>query len=321
MGSGDQDVSEITLGNYYRVRREHPPFNVRLDDVDVAVAELAHYSTAGGTTIVELSSIGLGRDPVALREISRRSGVHIIMGCGFYWSDYHPTWLSERTVDELARQMITDLVEGVDGTGIRAGVIGEVGLSWPIHPDEERVLRAAVRAQRATGAGLVIHPGHHRTAPLRIMDIVRDECGDPSRTVIGHLDRTLFALDDMLELAETGCYLEFDLFGQEMSHYPFAGLETPVDMPSDATRVDYLADLTEHGHLERLIISQDVFNKTSLRRYGGEGYGHILEHILPLMARKGFTEEQIRTITTANPHRVLARQRTASDTHFIPTLH
>lgn len=314
-GDSREEITEITLENYYRVRREHPPINLRLDDREVAAQELALYAEAGGRTIVDATSIGLGRDPLALRELAERTGVNVVMGCGYYWSDYHPLDLADRGIDDIARTLIEELVVGVDGTGIRAGVIGEIGLGWPIHPVEERMLRAAVRAQIQTDAGILIHPGHHVDAPLAIMSIIEDEGGDPSRVVMGHLDRTLFRLKDMLLLARTGCYLEFDLFGQEMSHYPFAGLEAPVDMPNDATRVDYLVALVERGHLDRLIIAQDVCNKTSLRHYGGEGYVHILEHVIPLMRRKGLNEQQILTITQSNPRRALTGEPFPPITH------
>jgi phosphotriesterase-related protein len=118
---------------------------------------------------------------------------------------------------------------------------------------------------------------------------------------MSHIDRTLFDLDAMLRLADTGCYLEFDLFGQESSYYPFA----EIDMPNDATRVDYLIALRERGHGDRLLVAQDICFKSHLQRYGGEGYGHLLRNVVPLMRRKGFDDEAIARLTVHNPLTVL----------------
>lgn len=300
-----EEDREISLWNYYKTRRDHPPENLRLLDRDVAVTELGLYAASGGRTIVDATSIGIGRDPEGLRDIAERTGVNVIMGCGYYWRDYHPAHLASASVAELADGIITDLTKGVGDTGIRAGVIGEIGLSWPLDATEESVLRAAVVAQRETGAGLLVHPGHNEAAPFDVMRVVESAGGRPDRVVMSHIDRTLFSTEAILALAATGCYVEFDLFGQEMSHYPFKPIDKPIDMPNDATRVDYVIELVANGYLDNVLIAQDICNKTSLRTYGGEGYAHILDHILPLMRCKGLTEEQIQTITVDNPRTAL----------------
>src|SRR5205085_8761699 len=113
--------------------------------------------------------------------------------------------------------------------------------------------------------------------------------GDPKRMIVSHIDRTLFTLEAMNALAAEGCYVEFDLFGQESSYYPLA----PIDMPNDAMRVNYLRGLIEAGYLEQLVIAQDICNKAHTSKYGGEGYGHILENVVPLMRRKGMRADEI----------------------------
>lgn len=297
--------SEITLENYYRVRREHPPVNLRLDDLETAVAEVALYAAAGGGALVDATSIGLARDPEGLREVARRTGVTIVMGCGYYWHDYHPPELATMSVEQVVEVIVGDLTQGAQGTDVRAGVIGEIGLGWPVHPDETTVLRAAARAQQQADVGLIVHPGHHETAPFLAMREIEAEGGSLDRVVMSHVDRTLFSADAVVALAETGCYVEFDLFGQEMSYYPFRQAESTVYMPNDATRIDYVVALVEAGHLDRVLISQDVCNKTTLRTHGGEGYVHILEHVIPLMRSKGMSDAEIRTITVDNPRRAL----------------
>jgi phosphotriesterase-related protein len=116
---------------------------------------------------------------------------------------------------------------------------------------------------------------------------------------VGHLDRTLFTVESMLELAATGCYLEFDFFGLETSRY------NHLNAPNDMGRVDYLTALVEAGYARQLLISMDVYSKTRLTKYGGEGYAHIIENVIPLMRAKGMSDEEIKTIVVENPMRVL----------------
>lgn len=299
----ERDTAPITPDNYYAVRRDHTSEDLRLTSHSDAIAELTEYREAGGGAVVDATSVGLHRDPEGLVEVSQGAGVHIIMGSGYYYRDYHDqAFLDDRTQDDLTTDIVTDLTRGAGGTSIRAGVIGEIGLSWQHHPVELRVLRAAAVAQQDTGMGLLIHPARHRQSPLAAIDVVRTAGGDVGRTIMSHVERTLFEPDEFRALADAGCYVEFDLFGQESSYYSLA----PIDMPNDATRVDHILDLIERGHLEQILISQDICHKTKLHRYGGEGYTHILRHVLPLMRRKGLSEEQIHTITIENPRRALA---------------
>jgi len=275
--------------------------NSLLDDVDLAIRELRLFKAAGGGAVVDATNPDLARDPEALARISRETGVHVVMGAGHYVDANHPPDMDARTEDDLFREMVADVTEGCDGTPIRAGILGEIGCSAPMTANERKTLRAAARAQRATGAALLIHPGRATTAPLEAMGVVTEAGGDPARTIMSHLDRTLFEPADLLALARTGCYLEFDLFGQESSYYPLS----PIDMPNDATRVDHLRRLSAEGYGERLLVAQDICRKTALCAYGGEGYAHILENVVPLMRRKGMTEAEIEAILVRNPARVL----------------
>jgi phosphotriesterase-related protein len=293
----------ITLGNAYDVRRHIRLFaaNLRLSNVDEAIEELAAFARAGGSTIVDLTTIDLGRDPEALVRISRATGVNVVMGTAYYVHDFHPPEVADMSEDRVAEVFIRDLTEGTSG-GIRAGIIGEIGMSWPHHPDERKVLRAAVRAQRETGAALSIHPGRDPEAPLAALDEVERAGGAPDRTVVGHIDRTLTRFADIAALAERGCAIEFDLFGQESSYYD---LDPRIDMPNDATRIDHIASLIGLGFGDRVLVSQDICRKAHLRRYGGEGYGHLLDHVVPLMRRKGMSQAEVDQILVANPARLL----------------
>lgn len=293
----------ITLENSADVRRHADLYRTaaRLESVDDAVAELGLYRDAGGRGLVDCTSGGLRRDPLGLREISRRTGVHVVMGCGYYVKEYHPPSVATLRLEEITEEIIRDLTVGVDG--IVAGLIGEIGLTWPTHPDELKVLRAAARAQRATGAALSIHPGRNPAAPMEALRVIETEGADLRKTIMGHLDRTVFEFDGFVELAKTGCTLEFDLFGWEQSYYRFS----PIDMPNDAIRINYLVGLIERGYGDQLVVGEDVGEKLKLRRYGGVGYDHILTEVLPVMRRKGMSEIDIDRILAKTPARLLAR--------------
>ena len=276
--------------------------NMELLDEDTAIAEAARFKRSGGSTIVDATSVGIKRDPLGLARIARATGLNVIMGSGYYVHDYQPASISGKSEDEIVEEIIKDLTEGVGDTGIKSGVIGEVGCSWPLHENERKSLRAAARAQSLTGAPLLIHPGRNPQAPLEIMEIVRESGGNPGRTIMSHVDRTIFDNDTLDKLAETGCFIEFDLFGSETTFYPFS----PIDMPNDGKRLDYFLHLRDEGRLGQVLMAQDICNKHRLTRYGGHGYAHILENVMPIMRRKGFLGEEIEQIMVGNPARALA---------------
>ena len=295
----------ITLENLGWIRRHYYSnrSNLQLVDLDTAIEEVGKFRSVGGSTIVDATSTGISRNPDGLARISRETGVHIVMGSGYYVAAAHPDDMDERSVEGLASEITGDIVEGVDGSGVRAGIIGEVGCTWPLAANERKSLLASAIAQQETGAAILIHPGRHQDAPLEILDVLASGGAELSRVIMGHLDRTVFAFDALERIAATGCYLEWDLFGNEGSYYPRA---PEVDMPSDAQRLDFIGRIADAGYSDRIVIAQDIFTKHRLIRYGGHGYGHIFENIVPTMRRKGFPEETIQAITVGNPARILA---------------
>ena len=228
----DLSDAPITLENLGWVRHNHYSChaNLRLMDVETAVAEASLYKAAGGGAIVDATTIGIGRDARALERISRESGVHVVMGAGFYVDAVHPHDMDSYDADALSRRIVDDIKDGADGTGIKAGIIGEIGCTWPLTDNERKSLAAAAIAQRETGAAILIHPGRHPDAPAEILEVLSDAGAHIPRVIMGHLDRTVFDLDRLLSIAAGGCYLEWDLFGSEGSYYPLAN----IDMPSDA---------------------------------------------------------------------------------------
>jgi phosphotriesterase-related protein len=196
--------------------------------------------------------------------------------------------------------MIADVTVGVDGTGIRAGLLGEIGCTWPWTENEKKVLRAAVAAQRETGAPLMIHPGRHERAPMDIAEFVRKEGGNLRRTVMCHIDRTIADVSRVVDLAQTGIWLEYDLFGLETSYYPY---NPAFDMPNDGGRMAHILALAEQGHADQLLLSHDIAYKHCLTKYGGYGYHHLLVNVVPRLRGKGMDDAAIRRLLVENPAR------------------
>jgi phosphotriesterase-related protein len=256
---------------------------------------------AGGRGIVDLSSGGLGPDPLGLVEIARATGAHVIMGCGHYVHDYQDPANAARTVEDLAEEIVDSVEVGVWGTDVRAGIIGEIGCSAPWTALEQRVMVAAVLAQRQTGAAINVHPGRHPDQPQEVADFVRVKGGRMERVIISHIDRTVFDADRLGRLADAGCVLEWDLFGQEASYYRLAD----IDLPNDAVRLRAIRGLIDRGHLDQVLISHDICYRSRLVRWGGHGYGHIFANVVPLMRRRGFSEREIQAVLVDNPRRLL----------------
>ena len=300
----DMVYQPLTLHNLEWVRRHYTNNldNLQYQDEDVAVAEAMLYKQAGGNTIVDGTNWDLGRNPPALRRIAKRTGLNIIMGTGHYVTSPRFPATDTKSEEAITETIIHDITEGVDDTGIRSGIIGEIGCSWPWTAGERKSVRAAVKAQQATGALLMIHPGRNEQAPQEIVATLQELGADLSRTVMMHIDRTVFNLDTLFHLASSGCGMEYDMFGEEASYYP----QNPdLDIPNDAMRIDYIKRLIEAGFLSQIVVSHDISFKFKQVRYGGTGFAHIMKYVVPIMQRKGLTEEQIQAVLVDNPSRLL----------------
>ena len=294
---------EITLENAFEVtyRPGEHRGNHRLGDVAVATREAAWFKAAGGGTIVEVTTGGLSPDPDGLARIARDSGVNIVLGAGFYTEPYLDPATTGRSVEALAETIVEQLMRGAWGTGVRCGIIGEIGCSWPLTPFERRSLRAAATAQRRTGAAITIHPGRHPQAPHEILDELTGAGADLSRVVIGHMDRTYVDDGEVVALARRGCVVEFDFFGIETSNY-WMGV---ADLPTDWMRIRAIRRLFDAGLQDRVVGSHDICTRSRLRSFGGHGYAHLLRNVVPLMRDRGFGEAEIRTLVEDTPRRLL----------------
>ncbi len=284
--------------------------NCRMIEEDVAIDELIKFKRAGGNSIVDPTNFQLDRDPNAMKRISIATGLNIILGCGHYVAPTHPPDMNDRTVEQLADEIVEEMENGIltqtskyEGrtvsTQVRPGIIGELGTSSPITPNEEKVLRGGAKAQQTTGAIITVHLHPWHKEGLNVLDILEEAGADPSRVILDHLNPTLDDLDYHKAIGARGAYIEYDLFGYEfcMSAGQFA--------PRDWDSADAICELIEAGYIEQLLLSHDICTKTHLTKYGGYGYAHILEHVVPLFYDRGLTPSQVQVMTTENPRRAL----------------
>ena len=273
--------------DYWQLTRDEP----------LILEELAAYRAAGGSALVDLTLPGVGRDPDWLVGLARSSGLHIVMGCGWYRGAHYPAEvrIDRRTVDDLADELIREATEGVGDTAVRPGIIGEIGTDKPwVSAQEERVHRAAARAAKRTGLAITTHAV---LSPVGLdqLRIFEDEGMDTGRVVIGHAD-SFPHLDHYLAIVERGASVEFDFLGMKF---------TPTERHGEGRIVELLCELLSRGHGERILLSQDVCHDSQLTRYEGGGYAYVARSFLPRLREAGVSQAEIETMTVANPRRLL----------------
>ena len=264
-----------------------------LTNYDESLAEIMAFKKIGGGTIVDTTNFGLTRDPEALLRVSRASGLHVVMGAGWYQKGLHPPDMTERTIDELSDIVVRDVTIGAQGTSIRSGIIGEVGINGkPLVENELKSARASARAARLTGAPMSIHSFGTPEEMLEILDIVASEGVDLSRVVMSHTGGRDMAY--MKQLFERGVYVEYDYMGQ-----------APLSAERGARIVDSIAEVIAAGYADNVLIAHDVCTPPQLQKNGGGGYTYIATVIVPGLKAKGISDETIGKILVDNPRRVL----------------
>jgi phosphotriesterase-related protein len=267
----------------------------QIDDDELLLRELLAFKACGGQTIVDLTVRGIGRAPMRLRALAEQSGLTFVVGCGWYRQTYYPPGdeIDRRSVNELAAELTREITDGLDGTDIRPGIIGEVGTEkgW-VSAQEERVHRAAARAQRASGLSITTHS---IGAPVGMaqLDIFEEEGVDLRRVVIGHCDHPFsLRLDYLLALLDRGATIAFDSVGAK-------------DKPIEERALEVLLDLLQRGFAAQVLLSHDVCKVLHLRAFGGMGYSYLLDTFVPRLRQAGVDDATINMLLVDNPRRVL----------------
>ncbi len=290
-----------TMENVRQVRLNR---NINLDntilaDEQVAIKEALLYKEAGGKTIADVSSNGLSRNPLGLQRIALATGLNIIMGSGYYVGISHPSDMALKTEEQITNEIVHDITVGAGDTGVRSGVIGEIGCTEPLLDGERKVLRAAARAQIKTGASIMIHPPFSDNLALEVIQILADAGADLEHTVICHVNVYGFSLDTCRKIVNAGCYIGYESFGNLA--YPHLYLGRLLQHRSDLDYIDAIVRLIEDGYIDHILVSHDICFKDFLRSHGGHGYAHILENAIPVMKIRGISDNQIDTLFVNNP--------------------
>lgn len=297
----DQEPTLENLGELIRNPYDSR-LNLLIDDPELTITELRHYQKVGGQALIDMTTVGIKPDPRGLHAIAQATGVHIVAGCGYYRQPLLPESLHERSIEEIADDLLRWLSEGMYGTTIRAGLMGELGTSSPIYPFEERQLRAAARVQQKTGASINVHPliwGHEH---LHILAILEEEGADLSRVAISHCDELVEPAWHVL-IAERGTVLSFDTFGSETYFDRSFAQE-----PRDTDRIECVLRLLEKGYGAQLTLAHDICTRIQFHHYGGWGWDHLLRNIVPRLRHAGVSQKELNTIFIETPRRLLTLQ-------------
>jgi phosphotriesterase-related protein len=294
----DQEPTLQNRGELMRNPYDSRP-NLLIDDPELSFRELMYYKAAGGQGLIDMTTVGTKPDPEALRALAQRTGLHVVAGCGYYRQPVLPEEIHDRSAEAIADDLLRWLTEGMYGTTIQAGLMGELGTSSPIYPFEERQLRAAARVQRQTGASINVHPliwGHEH---LHILDILEEEGADLSRVAISHCDE-LVEPEWHARIAERGVVLSFDTFGSETFFDRSFAQE-----PRDIDRIECLLRLLEQGYATQITLAHDICTRLQFRHYGGWGWDHLLTNIVPRLRHAGVSQQELDAMFIVTPRRLL----------------
>ena len=279
------------------------PDNYRFTETDVIGSELQDYKVHGGVSVVECTPVDLGRNPQAVREIATAAGIQAVLGSGYYLEATHGPYLKNRSREQIADEIVSEFTNGIGTTGIRPGIIGEIGTSDPMTRSEQTMLQSAAIAGIATGLPITVHIHPWGWEGTKALQVLKDAGVSPNRIILNHMNTAISNDRYQRELLANGVYLAYDLFG-----FDHSALGLGRYIPSDFDVADKIVEFLRSGFRDQILISQDIGVRTRLRKYGGWGYSHILRHVVPLLKQRGATSEDVDALLIVNPRRVLTIQ-------------
>jgi phosphotriesterase-related protein len=274
--------------------------NLHQMDAAVSIGEVKKFRDAGGGTLCDVTPESLGRDPIVQYRIARATGVDIIMSTAFYvessWDDSE----KNMSLEEMKRKIINEFEHGVGPKGIKPGILGEIGISDMKNPFELRSLTASGMVQQELDCPVMVHTPIWEKEGNKILDVLEEAGGNVRKITLSHLDPTMDDLDYADSLAMRGAFIEYDLFDTHIMSFEGEFL------PCDNERIEVIMEQIHRGNLEHILLSHDICMKIKLTRWGGHGYAHILENIVPRFIQKGLSREQIDILLIENPKRFLS---------------
>jgi phosphotriesterase-related protein len=265
-------------------------------EITRAIEALNALAAAGFRTLVDLTTIDLGRDVDMVATVAAAVDVHIVMATGIW--RVPPLYVEQRSPDRLADLFVRDIEQGMAGTAWRAGVI-KLATEPSVDAANERILTAGARASVRTGVPISTHSYPPTRSGLAQQDIFEREGVDLANVVIGHSGDS-DDLDYLRALMDRGSTIGMDRFG------------LPQFLP-DERRIAAVARLCEAGYTDRMVLSHDAncFMDTTPQRYKDERlpdwhFLHLHRTILPALRERGVSEADIETMLVANPRRILS---------------
>ena len=290
-----------------RSKLMHNPYSMRdnllLDDLAAAADECRELMTLGCNLVVDCSNSCCGQDIAALQELSILRKINIVAGCGLYTGDTHQAWVENASVEAITAALLNEIENGIGNTTCRPGIIGEIGTSKTILPNERKALQAAFAACKKCDLAVMVHIYPWANNGLEVLQMAHDAGVAPDRVVICHSDVTP-DIDYIMELLKQGAFVEFDNFGKEFTCEP--GGFADGSFAKDTRRVKLTAEILRSKYASQLLITNDICLKCMLRSRGGEGYSHIFRNIMPMIAAEGFDIKEItQLLLHDNPLRML----------------
>jgi len=271
--------------------------------LDIAERKMADLYSRGIRSIVDLTTVDLGRDIDLILGVARRSRVHIVVATGVWWMPQR--YFSAHGVDAVADLFIRDITQGIANSGVKAAIIKCATDTAGVTPVIDNVLRASARAQKATGVPISTHTwAAGRTGEMQ-QAIFAQEGVDLSRVIIGHSgdSEDLGYLRGMMERGST---IGMDRFGLE-------------NFLTTSKRVDVVARLCAEGYAGRMVLSHDancwsdMLSEEAKRRTRPLWhYNHISDDILPALRKAGVKEDQIEQMLVRNPRAIFEARKNAS---------
>lgn len=259
----------------------------RLDQYDLICQEMKDLRALGVSNIIEMTNRYMGRNPQFMLDLMRDTGINVIACTGYYQDAFFPEHVAARSVEQLAQEMVDEIVIGIDGTELKAGIIAEIGSSeGVITPLEEKVFIAAARAHIETGRPISTHTSFSTMGVEQLL-LLQAHGVDLSRVTVGHCDLK-DNLDNILRMIDLGAYVQFDTIGKN-SYYP------------DEKRIGMLHALRNRGLLNRVMLSMDITRRSHLKANGGNGYDYLLTTFIPQLRQSGFSQADVDTMLRDNP--------------------
>lgn len=261
-----------------------------LDCYEETVKELKQLYQFGVRNIVDVTNIGMGRNTEYVDKVEKDTGIHIIRSTGFYKEPFFPDIVYSKTMEELSMLMEDEIENGIDGSFVKAEMIGEIGTSKEkMEPAEQKVFQAAINAVKKTGKPIYTHTTLGTFAKEQVQFFLGRGI-KPEKIVIGHIDLA-GNYEYIKEVLEQGVFVGFDTIGKN-NYFP------------DESRVTYLMELEKLGLLKQVVLSMDLTRKTHLKYKGGIGYTYLFETFLPMLRKAGMKEESIRQMLIQNPKKI-----------------